>query len=206
MKPAIPLWTCTWRRRSDRRRLRVYPSSEGDRQFAGIDSLTLYIESFRDNGDDFDRFCSDRDRGRSLPGLHGMYFRRDCYEDLDDNGGWRSVPSTARSGFHTPRSLGGRLMLCHGMGFALGLDLVDDAPWGLRVPLRSLGDGRWRLGLGPCAPRAVVVSPMCASLRTGACGWVGGPHSALALESVEERRRCSWFPLGPHEVTCLPIT
>jgi len=65
------------------------------------------------------------------------------------------------------------------MDFALGLDWVDDAPWGF-APFHY---GRWlpsaSLGLVPCAPRAVVgvayVRPVYAPALVA---WVGGRTSA----------------------------
>jgi len=93
--------------------------------FAGIDQLDADIQSFRDYGDDFDRFCSDRDR-REDRSQSSRYVSSDVigYEDLDDNGGWRSVPEYGTVWFHTPPSwVGRRIAMATGHGFRHGAGL-----------------------------------------------------------------------------------
>jgi len=79
--------------------------------------------SFRGDGTAFDRFCNDRDRVRSFES--SRYVSSDVigYEDLDEHGGWRSVPSTARFGFPHHDRVGAPYAMATGHDFALGLDL-----------------------------------------------------------------------------------
>src|SRR5258707_11051370 len=91
------------------------------------------------------------------------------------------------------------------MDFALGLDLVDDAPWGF-APFHY---GRWVTVRGvwgwvPCAPRGVVgvayVRPVYAPALVA---WVGGPHFSVGIGiGGGGGVGVAWFPLGPRDVYC----
>jgi len=107
------------------------------------------------------------------------------YEDLDDNGDWRDDSNYGHAGFPIVWKQAGRRIQRHWAWVAPGMDLVDDAPWGIR----AISYGRW-----------VSVS--------GRWGWVAGPVDvapvyapALVVFVVESRHRVGvdvgWFPLGP---------
>src|SRR6267142_1005439 len=174
--------------------------------FDGIDRLDADIESFRGDGDDFDRFCSDRDR-RVDRSQSSRYVSADVigYEDLDDNGGWRSVPEYGTVWFpHT--TVVGWAPYRYGYWAWIspwGWTWVDDAPWGF-APFHY---GRWVTVRGvwgwvPCAPRPVVgvayVRPVYAPALVA---WVGGPHFSIGIGiDGGGGSGVAWFPLGPREV------
>jgi len=182
----------------------LHPRETGT--FAGIDQLDADIQSFRDYGDDFDRFCSDRDR-REDRSESSRYVSSDVigYEDLDDNGGWRSVPEYGTVWFpHT--TIVGWAPYRYGHWAWIspwGWTWVDDAPWGF-APFHY---GRWVTVRGvwgwvPCAPRAVVgvayVRPVYAPALVA---WVGGPHFSIGIGiGGGGGSGVAWFPLGPREV------
>jgi len=182
----------------------LHPRETGT--FAGIDQLDADIHSFRDYGDDFDRFCSDRDR-REDRSQSSRYVSSDVigYEDLDDNGGWRSVPEYGTVWFpHT--TIVGWAPYRYGHWAWIspwGWTWVDDAPWGF-APFHY---GRWVAvggvwGWVPCAPRAVVgvayVRPVYAPALVA---WVGGPHFSIGIGiGGGGGAGVAWFPLGPREV------
>jgi len=182
----------------------LHPRETGT--FAGIDQLDADIQSFRDYGDDFDRFCSDRDR-REDRSQSSRYVSSDVigYEDLDDNGGWRSVPEYGTVWFpHT--TIVGWAPYRYGHWAWIspwGWTWVDDAPWGF-APFHY---GRWVAvggvwGWVPCAPRAVVgvayVRPVYAPALVA---WVGGPHFSIGIGiGGGGGAGVAWFPLGPREV------
>src|SRR5882672_9851427 len=174
--------------------------------FAGIDQLDADVQSFRNYGDDFDRFCSDRDR-REDRSQSSRYVSSDVigYEDLDDNGGWRSVPEYGTVWFpHT--TIVGWAPYRYGHWAWIspwGWTWVDDASWGF-APFHY---GRWVTVRGvwgwvPCAPRAVVgvayVRPVYAPALVA---WVGGPHFSIGIGiGGGGGAGVAWFPLGPREV------
>jgi uncharacterized protein DUF6600 len=184
----------------------IHPGETGT--FAGIDQLDADIQSFRNYGDDFDRFCNDRDR-REDRSQSSRYVSSDVigYEDLDDNGGWRQDPDYGTVWFpHT--TIVGWAPYRYGHWAWIspwGWTWVDDAPWGF-APFHY---GRWVTVRGvwgwvPCAPRAVVgvayVRPVYAPALVA---WVGGPHFSVGIgigggEGVGVG--VAWFPLGPREV------
>jgi uncharacterized protein DUF6600 len=176
--------------------------------FAGIDQLDADVQSFRNDGDDFDRFSNDRDR-REDRSQSSRYVSSDVigYEDLDDNGGWRSVPEYGTVWFpHT--TIVGWAPYRYGHWAWIspwGWTWVDDAPWGF-APFHY---GRWVTVRGvwgwvPCAPRAVVgvayVRPVYAPALVA---WVGGPHFSVGIGiggGGGVGAGVAWFPLGPREV------
>lgn len=174
--------------------------------FAGIDQLDADIQSFRYGGDDFDRFCNDRDR-REDRSQSSRYVSSDVigYEDLDDNGGWRQVPEYGTVWFpHT--TIVGWAPYRYGHWAWIspwGWTWVDDASWGF-APFHY---GRWVTvggvwGWVPCAPRAVVgvayVRPVYAPALVA---WVGGPRFSIGIGiGGGGGAGVAWFPLGPREV------
>ena len=182
----------------------IHPGETGT--FAGFDQLDADIQSFRYDGDDFDRFCSDRDR-REDRSQSSRYVSSDVigYEDLDDNGGWRSVPEYGTVWFpHT--TIVGWAPYRYGHWAWIspwGWTWVDDASWGF-APFHY---GRWVTVRGvwgwvPCAPRAVVgvayVRPVYAPALVA---WVGGPHFSIGIGiGGGGGAGVAWFPLGPREV------
>src|SRR5882672_3040957 len=174
--------------------------------FAGIDQLDADFQSFRNDGDDFDRFCNDRDR-REDRSQSSRYVSSDVigYEDLDDNGGWRSVPEYGTVWFpHT--TIVGWAPYRYGHWAWIspwGWTWVDDASWGF-APFHY---GRWVTVRGvwgwvPCAPRPVVgvayVRPVYAPALVA---WVGGPHFSIGIGiDGGGGSGVAWFPLGPREV------
>jgi hypothetical protein len=180
----------------------IHPRETGT--FAGIDELDADFQSYRGYSDDFDRFCSDRDR-REDRSQSSRYVSSDVigYEDLDDNGGWRPVPEYGTVWFpHT--TIVGWAPYRYGHWawiWPWGWTWVDDAPWGF-APFHY---GRWVAvngvwGWVPCAPRTVVgvayVRPVYAPALVA---WVGGPHFSIGIGGGGGAG-VAWFPLGPREV------
>src|SRR6267142_1166036 len=173
--------------------------------FAGIDQLDADFQSFRNDGDDFDRFCNDRDR-REDRSQSSRYVSSDVigYEDLDDNGGWRQVPEYGTVWFpHT--TIVGWAPYRYGHWAWIspwGWTWVDDAPWGF-APFHY---GRWvnvRGGWGwvPCPPRTVAVVYVRPVYAPALVAWVGGPHFAVGVGvGGGAGVNVGWFPLGPREV------
>src|SRR6266404_2823889 len=173
--------------------------------FAGIDQLDADVQSFRNYGDDFDRFCSDRDR-REDRSQSSRYVSSDVigYEDLDDNGGWRSVPEYGTVWFpHT--TIVGWAPYRYGHWAWIspwGWTWVDDAPWGF-APFHY---GRWVTvggvwGWVPCAPRVVGVAYVRPVYAPALVAWVGGPHFSIGFGiGGGGGAGVAWFPLGPREV------
>jgi hypothetical protein len=172
--------------------------------FAGTDRLDADVQSFRDYDDDFDRFCSDRDR-REDRSQSSRYVSSDVvgYEDLDDYGGWRPVPEYGTIWFpHTTIVGWAPYRYGHWVWISpWGWTWVDDAPWGF-APFHY---GRWVTvggvwGWVPCAPRGVIgiayVRPVYAPALVA---WVGGPHFSIGI-GVGGGLGVAWFPLGPREV------
>jgi hypothetical protein len=169
--------------------------------FQGTDQLNADVES-NDGGDDFDRWCSDRDR-REDRSISARYVSDEAigYEDLDDYGGWRPVPEYGQVWFPHVTVVGwAPYRYGHWVYIApWGYTWVEDEPWGF-APFHY---GRWVVAGGvwgwvPCAPRAVIgveyVRPVYAPALVA---WVGGPHFAIG---VGGGAAVGWFPLGPREV------
>src|SRR6267142_707022 len=173
--------------------------------FAGIDQLDADFQSFRNDGDDFDRFCNDRDR-REDRSQSSRYVSSDVigYEDLDDNGGWRQVPEYGTVWFpHT--TIVGWAPYRYGHWAWIspwGWTWVDDAPWGF-APFHY---GRWVTvggvwGWVPCAPRVVGVAYVRPVYAPALVAWVGGPHFSIGIGiGGGGGAGVAWFPLGPREV------
>jgi hypothetical protein len=180
---------------------KVHPDEVGT--FTGTDQLNGDVESYGGNQDDFDQWCSDRDR-REDHSESARYVSNDAigYEDLDDNGGWRRVPEYGRVWFpHTTVVGWAPYRYGHWVWISpWGWTWVDDEPWGF-APFHY---GRWIAvggvwGWVPCAPAPVVVGvayvrPVYAPALVA---WVGGEHWGVG---VGVGSGVAWFPLGPREV------
>jgi hypothetical protein len=171
--------------------------------FAGTDQLNGDVESYGGDQDDFDQWCSNRDR-REDHSESARYVSNDAigYEDLDDNGGWRPVPEYGRVWFpHTTVVGWAPYRFGHWVWISpWGWTWVDDEPWGF-APFHY---GRWIAvggvwGWVPCAPAPVVVGvayvrPVYAPALVA---WVGGAHWGVG---IGVGAGVAWFPLGPREV------
>ena len=137
-----------------------YHMDSGDRaSFSGTDSLTY--DGGRVGGlDEFDSWCQSRD-DREERSQSSRYVSRDVtgYDDLDDNGDWRSVPDYGYVWFPTRVAVGwAPYRFGHWVWVApWGWTWVEDEPWGF-APFHY---GRWaEVGGGWCwVPGPVVVRP-----------------------------------------------
>src|SRR5213080_4080847 len=184
----------------------IHPRETGT--FSGTEQLDADIQRFGDNDDDFDHWCGDRDR-REDRSQSSRYVSSDVigYEDLDDNGGWRTVPEYGTVWFpHTTVVGWAPYRYGHWVWISpWGWTWVDDEPWGF-APFHY---GRWVVvggvwGWVPCAPRAVVgvayVRPVYAPALVA---WVGGPHFSVGIGvggGGGGGVGVAWFPLAPREV------
>jgi hypothetical protein len=175
--------------------------------FAGTDHLDADVEGFSGE-DDFDRWCSDRDR-REDRAVSARYVSPDVigYEDLDEYGGWREVPEYGTIWFPHVTVVGWAPYRYGHWAYIApwGYTWVEDEPWGF-APFHY---GRWVVvggvwGWVPCRPAAVVgvayVRPVYAPALVA---WVGGPHFAVGVGfggGVGVGVGVGWFPLGPREV------
>src|SRR5438132_1168742 len=182
----------------------IHPRETGT--FAGTDQLDDDIQRVRDEGDDFDYWCAERDR-RIDHSASARYVSDDVigYEDLDEYGGWRPVPEYGTVWFpHTTVVGWAPYRYGHWVWISpWGWTWVDDEPWGF-APFHY---GRWVVvggvwGWVPCAPRAVVgvayVRPVYAPALVA---WVGGPHFSVGIGvGGGGGVGVAWFPLAPREV------
>jgi hypothetical protein len=175
--------------------------------FAGTDQLDADIQGYGDNDDDFDHWCSDRDR-REDHSESARYVSSDVigYEDLDDNGGWRPVPEYGNVWFpHTTIVGWAPYRYGHWVWISpWGWTWVDDASWGF-APFHY---GRWVTVRGvwgwvPCAPRVVGVAYVRPVYAPALVAWVGGPHFSVGIGvggGGGVGVGVAWFPLAPREV------
>jgi hypothetical protein len=184
----------------------IHPREAGT--FAGTDQLDADIQAYSGDEDDFDHWCSDRDR-REDHSTSARYVSDDVigYEDLDDNGGWRPVPEYGTVWFpHTVVVGWAPYRYGHWAWIApWGWTWVDDEPWGF-APFHY---GRWVVvggvwGWVPCPPRPVVVGvayvrPVYAPALVA---WVGGAHWGVGVAVGGGGGGVAWFPLGPRDVYC----
>jgi hypothetical protein len=169
----------------------------GDRtSFSGTDSLS-YDEGQAGRPDEFDEWCRLRDE-REERAQSARYVSRDVigYEDLDENGDWRSVPEYGYVWFPARVAVGwAPYRFGHWTWIApWGWTWVEDEPWGF-APFHY---GRWAVvGGGWCwVPGPVVVRPVYAPALVA---FVGGGRFSMSL-SIGGRGGVGWFPLGPREV------
>jgi hypothetical protein len=179
-----------------------YHMDSGDRAtFTGTDSLT-YDAGQIGRPDGFDAWCRSRD-DREEHSQSARYVSRDVtgYDDLDENGEWRTVPEYGAVWYPThvaadwaPYRYG------HWVWVApWGWTWVEDEPWGF-APFHY---GRWaEVGGGWCwVPGPVVVRPVYAPALVV---FVGGAHFGAAVSFGGGGGGVGWFPLGPREVYVPP--
>ncbi len=179
-----------------------YHMDSGDRAtFTGTDSLN-YDAGQIGRPDGFDAWCRSRD-DREEHSQSARYVSRDVtgYDDLDENGEWRTVPDYGAVWYPThvaadwaPYRYG------HWVWVApWGWTWVEDEPWGF-APFHY---GRWaEVGGGWCwVPGPVVVRPVYAPALVV---FVGGAHFGAAISFGGGGGGVGWFPLGPREVYVPP--
>ena len=118
------------------------------------------------------------------------------YEDLDDNGTWRSDPNYGD--IWVPRVAAGWAPYRDGHWAWIspwGWTWVDDEPWGY-APFHygrwvNVG-GNWGWVPGPVAVRPVYAPALVA--------FIGGPRFGLSISVGGGGGDVGWFPLGPREV------
>jgi len=185
----------------------IHPQETGT--FNGTDQIDADIESWDNSSDDFDDWCSERDR-RIDNSVSARYVSNDVigYEDLDEYGGWRPTPDYGTIWFpHV--SIVGWAPYHYGHWAYIapwGYTWVDDAPWGF-APFHY---GRWVVvggvwGWVPAPPRPVVVGVVYVRpvYAPALVAWVGGPHFGVAVGvggGFAAGVSVGWFPLGPREV------
>jgi hypothetical protein len=179
-----------------------YHMDSGDQAtFSGTDSLT-YDGGQAGGLDEFDSWCRSRD-DREEHSQSARYVSRDVigYDDLDDNGEWRTVPDYGTVWFPTRVAAGwAPYRYGHWVWVApWGWTWVEDEPWGF-APFHY---GRWaEVGGGWCwVPGPVVVRPVYAPALVV---FVGGPRFSMALSFGGGGGGVAWFPLGPREVYVPP--
>lgn len=166
--------------------------------FTGADSL--YADIVNAGGtDEFDNWSLRRDRhadeSRSAryvsPNVVG-------YEDLDDNGSWRSDPTYGN--VWTPRVSAGWAPYHDGHWAWIspwGWTWIDDAPWGY-APFHY---GRWvSIRESWCwVPGPIAYEPVYAPALVV---FIGGSHFgvSIAVGGGGYDGNVGWFPLGPREV------
>ena len=179
-----------------------YHMDTGDRvTFTGTD--TLNFDGGQAGGfDDFDEWSRSRD-DREEHAQSARYVSRDVtgYDDLDDNGEWRSVPDYGTVWFPARVAVGwAPYRFGHWVFIApWGWTWVEDEPWGF-APFHY---GRWaEVGGGWCwVPGPVVVRPVYAPALVA---FVGGPRFSLGVSFGGGGGGVAWFPLGPREVYVPP--
>jgi hypothetical protein len=164
---------------------------------SGTDSLTFDV-GHAERPDGFDDWSSSRD-DREEHTQSAQYVSRDVigYEDLDENGEWRSVPEYGTVWFPRHVAAGwAPYRFGHWAWIApWGWTWVEDEPWGF-APFHY---GRWaEVGGGWCwVPGPVVVRPVYAPALVA---FVGGPRFNLSVSIGGGGGGVAWFPLGPREV------
>ena len=166
-----------------------YTMHSGQRfTFSGTTSLNAEVEQIA-GPDDFDRWSDGRERRyQDSPSARYCSRRVVGFEDLDDNGDWRSTPDYGYAWF--PRVDAGWAPYHDGHWAWIdpwGWTWVDEDRWGY-APFHygrwfSVG-GRWGWVPGPREERPVYAPALVA--------FVGGGFAAGAT--------VAWFPLGPREV------
>src|SRR5271166_5122350 len=172
----------------------VYPGQSGT--FTGTNSLEGYVSPAGDP-DDFDNWGQTRDRQYD-GSQSARCVSRDVvgYEDLDNNGTWRSDPTYGN--VWTPTSVQSGWAPYHNGHWVWiapwGWTWVDDAPWGYApfhygrwVSLR----GNWGWVPGPINYQPVYAPALVA--------FIGGPNFGVSM-SAGGGGDVGWFPLGPREV------
>jgi hypothetical protein len=185
----------------------IHPEEVGT--FHGTDQIDADIESWDNSSDDFDEWCSERDR-RIDQSVSARYVSNDVigYEDLDEYGGWRPTAEYGTIWFPHVAVVGWAPYHYGHWAYIApwGYTWVDDAPWGF-APFHY---GRWVVvggvwGWVPAPPRPVVVGVVYVRpvYAPALVAWVGGPHFAVGAGvggGFAAGVSVGWFPLGPREV------
>jgi hypothetical protein len=165
----------------------------------GYDQINYNLAS-AGGTDEFDQWCSSRDR-REDQSQSARYVSREIpgYDDLDQYGRWGDQPGYGQ--VWMPTTVAAGWAPYHDGHWAWiapwGWTWVDEAPWGF-APYHygrwaSFG-GRWGWIPGPYG-----VTPLYAPALVG---WVGGGRggSGFSLSfSIGTSPAVGWFPLGPRE-------
>jgi hypothetical protein len=165
----------------------------------GDDQINYNLAS-AGGADEFDQWCSSRDR-REDQSPSARYVSREIagYDDLDQYGRWDNQPGYGQ--VWMPTSVSSSWAPYHDGHWAWitpwGWTWVDDAPWGF-APYHygrwaSFG-GRWGWVPGPYGVTPVYAPALVA--------WVGGGRggSGFSLSfSSGNAAAVGWFPLGPRE-------
>ena len=161
------------------------------------ENSTTYDISSAPPFDEWDNWCVARDR-REDQSQSARYVSREMvgYQDLDDNGSWRTVPDYGP--VWVPRvTVVGWAPYHYGHWVWVepwGWTWMDDAPWGF-APFHY---GRWvYVGYWAWVPGPVAVRPVYAPALVA---WVGGPRFSLSVSFGAGIAGVAWFPLGPREV------
>ena len=168
--------------------------------FTGTDSVDGYVSAAGDP-DDFDNWGQSRDRQYD-GSQSARYVSHDVvgYEDLDNNGTWRSDPTYGS--VWTPTSVQAGWAPYHNGHWVWiapwGWTWVDDAPWGYApfhygrwVSIR----GNWGWVPGPMNDQPVYAPALVA--------FIGGANFGVAVSvggGGYGGGDVGWFPLGPREV------
>jgi hypothetical protein len=185
----------------------IHPEEVGT--FNGTEQIDADIESWDNSSDDFDEWCSERDR-RIDHSVSARYVSNDVigYEDLDEYGGWRPTPEYGTIWFPHVAVVGWAPYHYGHWAYIApwGYTWVDDTPWGF-APFHY---GRWVVvggvwGWVPAPPRPVVVGVVYVRpvYAPALVAWVGGPHFAVGVGvggGFAAGVSVGWFPLGPREV------
>jgi hypothetical protein len=177
----------------------TYSVHSGERgTFTGTDSINADVVS-AGGTDEFDNWGEARNRRDD--GSHSTrYVSPDVvgYEDLDDNGSWRSDP--AYGNVWAPRVRSGWAPYHDGHWAWIspwGWTWVDDAPWGY-APFHY---GRWISSGGDWCwvPGPIAVEPVYAPALVA---FIGGSNFGLSVSvgGGGYGGNVGWFPLGPSEV------
>ena len=178
---------------------RTYNVHSGQRgTFTGTEPVDGYVSAAGDP-DGFDNWGRSRDRQYD-GSQSARYVSRDVvgYEDLDNNGTWRSDPTYGNVWMPTSVQFGwAPYHNGHWVWMApWGWTWVDDAPWGYApfhygrwVSLR----GNWGWVPGPISYQPVYAPALVA--------FIGGPNFGVSLSvGGGGGNDVGWFPLGPREV------
>ncbi len=172
-------------------------------QLTGTDTLGIDIEG-APNPDAFDDFCVQRDqREARFPAPRYVSEEMIGYEDLEENGGWRTVGNYGPVWY--PRSVAADWAPYRNGHWAWiepwGWTWVDDAPWGF-APFHYgrwvYAGGGWGWTPGPVAVVAVGAPPPRPYYAPALVAFIGGSGWGVSVSvgSVS----VGWVPLGWGEV------
>ena len=174
-------------------------------QLSGTDQLGYDVEN-APGLDDFENYCLQRDQ-REAHLQSTRYVPADMigYEDLDDNGTWRTTPEYGAVWY--PNTAGAGWAPYHNGHWAWvdpwGWTWVDDMPWGF-APFHygrwAYVGGAWGWTPGPSAVVVVgrpVVRPIYAPALVA---FIGGASWGVSIGIGGGGPTMGWVPLGPGEL------